>query len=146
MCDSKRLLREHLLINDQKYAVSFRSCSVSLTYSQLYYEMYQMEHCLMLLFASFTHFIHKFIKEGEKKCHVVCLCPFFTFIFSYSHNQRGRTWREKKAIMWRGSMTWKFMNETLDVVIIFNSIHNSSSMKRKKSIKNYHVSQYMHIS
>lgn len=95
VCDSKRLLREHLLINDQKYAVSFRSCSVSLTYSQLYYEMYQMEHCLMLLFASFTHFIHKFIKEGEKNA-MSCVCARFLRLFFHIHTTSVGALEEKK--------------------------------------------------
>lgn len=89
------LLREHLLINDQKYVVSFRCLSLTHNFTTRWIRWSMLPNVVACLIHS-SDFIHKFIKEGEReKCHVVCLCPFFTFFFSYSHNKRGRTWRKK---------------------------------------------------
>lgn len=39
----------------------------------------------MLLFASFTHFIHKFIKEGEKKMPCRVFVPvFYVYFFIFT--------------------------------------------------------------
>lgn len=91
------LLREHLLINDQKYVVSFRCLSLTHNFTTRWIRWSMLPNVVACLIHS-SDFIHKFIKEGERERKMPCrvFVPVF-YVFFHIHTTSVGALEEKKS-------------------------------------------------
>lgn len=130
-----RILREHLLINDQSvsHTISFckKICCIFPVLFEFFY--YKPSDGLPNVFGVSLRvdFIHKFIKRRKK----IMPCRVFVPVFLRSQPAWVLT-LEKKAIMWRGSMTWNLWMKLLILLLFARAyLPFTDSTERNKMLK-----------